>query len=182
MEDATQTDAEEIVESEEESEEESQEKKVSSREEMMAKIVDERELEVISDIIGQEGLEEIEAEESQEEKEEIQQEDPASPVWLKDGTWVTSVKVNGAETIVPFEGLKVSHQKDSASQQRFEEAAAKERWLEGKEAQLRQYVQSLKQKEEASPPPTQGDEPKTDTIFVEVAKEYHQALYEDDAD
>jgi len=178
MDDATQTDAEEVV----ESEEESQEKKVSSREEMMAKIVDERELEVISDIIGQEGLEEIEAEESQEEKEEIQQEDPAPPVWLKDGTWVTSVKVNGAETIVPFEGLKVSHQKDSASQQRFEEAAAKERWLNGKEAQLRQYVQSLKQKEEASPPPTQGDEPKTDTNFVEVAKEYHQALYEDDAD
>jgi len=58
------------------------------------------------------------------------------------------VKVNGAETIVPFEGLKVSHQKDSASQQRFEQAAAKEKWLNGKEAQLRQYVQSLKQKEE----------------------------------
>ena len=179
MDDATQTDAEEVV----EPEEESQEKKVSSREEMMAKIVDERELEVISDIIGQEGLEEIEAEESQEEKEEIQQEDPAPPVWLKDGTWVTSVKVNGAETIVPFEGLKVSHQKDSASQQRFEEAAAKERWLDGKEAQLRQYVQSLKQKEEKENlPETQGDEPKTDTNFVEVAKEYHQALYEDDAD
>ena len=179
MDDATQTDAEEVV----ESEEESQEKKVSSREEMMAKIVDERELEVISDIIGQEGLEEIEAEESQEEKEEIQQEDPAPPVWLKDGTWVTSVKVNGQETIVPFEGLKISHQKDSASQQRFEEAAAKERWLNEKEAQLRQYVQSLKQKEEKENlPETQGDEPKTDTNFVEVAKEYHQALYEDDAD
>ena len=179
MDDATQTDAEKVV----ESEEESQEKKVSSREEMMAKIVDERELEVISDIIGQEGLEEIEAEESQEEKEEIQQEDPAPPVWLKDGTWVTSVKVNGQETIVPFEGLKISHQKDSASQQRFEEAAAKERWLNEKEAQLRQYVQSLKQKEEKENlPETQGDEPKTDTNFVEVAKEYHQALYEDDAD
>ena len=93
-----------------------------------------------------------------------------------------SVKVNGEETIVPFEGLKVSHQKDSASQQRFEQAASKERWLNEKEAQLRQYVQSLKQKEEASPPETQGDEPKTDTNFAEVAKEYHQALYEDDAD
>jgi len=35
---------------------------------------------------------------------------------------------------------------------------------------------------QATPPPTQGDEPKTDTNFTEVAKEYHQALYEDDAD
>ena len=85
MDDATQTDAEKVV----ESEEESQEKKVSSREEMMAKIVDERELEVISDIIGQEGLDEIEAEESQEEKEEIQQEDPAPPVWSVSYTHLT---------------------------------------------------------------------------------------------
>jgi hypothetical protein len=93
------------------------------------------------------------------------------------------VKINGQETIVPFEGLKVSHQKDSASQQRFEQAAAKEKWLNGKEAQLRNYVQGLKQKEkEASPPQTQGDEPKTDTNYTEVVKEYHQALYEDDAD
>ncbi|MCK5671603.1 hypothetical protein KAI10_09480, partial [Candidatus Bathyarchaeota archaeon] len=179
MEDATQTDAEEVVESEEEPRAETLEDKLSAREEMMAKIVDEREIEVLSEVIGEAESIAIESE----EEEEIQHEDPTPPVWLKDGTWVTSVKVNGAETTVPFEGLKVSHQKDAASQQRFEEAANKEKWLNEKEAQLRQYVQSLKQKEkEESPPETQGDEPKTDTNFVEVAKEYHQALYEDDAD
>ena len=178
MEDATQTDAEEVVESEEEPRAETLEDKLSAREEMMAKIVDEREIEVLSEVIGEAESIAIESE----EEEEIQHEDPTPPVWLKDGTWVTSVKVNGAETTVPFEGLKVSHQKDAASQQRFEEAANKEKWLNEKEAQLRQYVQSLKQKEQASPPETQGDEPKTDTNFAEVAKEYHQALYEDDAD
>ena len=179
MEDATQTDAEEVVESEEEPRAETLEQKLSARAEMMAKIVDEREIEVLSEVIGEAESIAIESE----EEEEIQHEDPTPPVWLKDGTWVTSVKVNGAETTVPFEGLKVSHQKDAASQQRFEEAANKEKWLNEKEAQLRQYVQSLKQKEkEESPPETQGDEPKTDTNFAEVAKEYHQALYEDDAD
>ena len=178
MDDATQTDAEEIVESEEEPRAETLEDKLSAREEMMAKIVDEREIEVLSEVVGEAESIAIESE----EEEEIQHEDPTPPVWLKDGTWVTSVKVNGAETTVPFEGLKVSHQKDAASQQRFEQAATKERWLNEKEAQLRQYVQSLKQKEEVSPPETQGDEPKTATNFAEVAKEYHQALYEDDAD
>ena len=178
MVDATQTDAEEEV---VESEEEVQEEKLSPREEMMSKIIEDREAEVLAEVTYHE---ESSTEDVAEETgtEEIQQEDPDSPVWLKDGTWVTSVKVNGQETIIPFEGLKVSHQKDISSQQRFEQAAAKERWLNGKETQLRQYVQSLKQKEEVSPPETQGDEPKNDTNFAEVAKEYHQALYEDDAD
>ena len=178
MDDATQTDAEEVVESEQESQEE-RETPQSQRDKIMSKIVAEREVEVLSEVI--EG-EESEVEEPRVVEEEIQHEDPTPPVWLKDNQWVTSVKVNGQETIVPFEGLKVSHQKDSASQQRFEQAAAKEKWLNGKEAQLRQYVESLKQKEQESLPETQGDEPKTDTNFAEVAKEYHQALYEDDAD
>ena len=39
-------------------------------------------------------------------EEEIQHEDPKSPVWLKDGNWVTSVKVNGEEVEVPFDGSK----------------------------------------------------------------------------
>jgi len=116
------------------------------------------------------------------DEEEIQHEDPTSPVFLKNGQWFTTVKINGAETNVPFEGLKVSHQKDAASQQRFEEAAVKEKWLNQKESQLRSYVQKLQTQKQATPPPTQDDAPKTDTNFTEVAKEYHQALYEDDAE
>ena len=175
MVDATQTDAEEVV--EEIAEEPQKEVVKSARDEIMDKIVEDRELEVFNEIVS---LSEDEAEPVEEAvEEEIQQEDPISPVRFENGAWVTTVKVNGQETTIPFEGLKVSHQKDAASQQRFENAAAKERWLNEKEAQLRQYVTRLKQQETL---PETGDEPKPDTNYTEVVKEYHQALYEDDAD
>ena len=188
MVDATQSDAEEVIEEtleniqEVKKDQEAKEESIKSpRDELMDKIVEDRELEVFSEIVEQqEDLSDTSTEERDEE--EIQQEDPTSPIWLKDGQWFTTVKVNGTETNVPFEGLKVSHQKDAASQQRFEEAAVKEKWLNQKEVQLRSYVQKLQSQQQATPPPTQGDEPKTDTNFTEVAKEYHQALYEDDAD
>ena len=185
MVDATQSDAEEVIEEvvEEVVEEVTEEKQVvkSDREQLMDKIIEDRETEVLSEVTY---LEEQSTEDIVEEvgAEEIQQEDPTSPVWLKDGKWFTTVKVNGTETNVPFEGLKVSHQKDAASQQRFEEAAVKEKWLNQKESQLRSYVQKLQAQPQATPPKTQDEEPKTDTNFTEVAKEYHQALYEDDAE
>ena len=187
MVDATQSDAEEVIEEtlenieELKKDQEAKEESIKSpRDAAMDKIVEDRELEVFSEIVEQrDDLGETSTEERDEE--EIQHEDPTSPVWLKDGKWFTTVKVNGTETNVPFEGLKVSHQKDAASQQRFEEAAVKEKWLNQKESQLRSYVQRL-QTQQATPPQTQDDAPKTDTNFTEVAKEYHQALYEDDAD
>ena len=187
MVDATQVDAEELEETLENMEEvkkdqEAKDESIKSpRDALMDQIVEDRELEVYSEIVEQGG--DLSSEETIEAvEEEIQQEDPISPVWLKDGKWYTNVKVNGTETTVPFEGLKVSHQKDSASQQRFEEAAAKERWLGQKEAQLRQYVQRLQTQQATPPPPTQGEELKPDTHYTELVKEYHQALYEDDAD
>ena len=185
MVDATQVDAEELEETLENQAEIKQDQEAkeasikSPRDAAMERIVEEREIEVFDEIVEQ--ADDLDTSEEVVGEEEIQHEDPISPVFLKNGQWVTTVKVNGAETTVPFEGLKVSHQKDSASQQRFEEAAAKEKWLNQKESQLRSYVQKL-QTQQATPPPTQGDEPKTDTNFTEVAKEYHQALYEDDAD
>ena len=187
MVDATQLDAEELeetllnVEEVKKDQEAKDEATKSPRESLMEQIVEDRELEVFTEIVEQgEDLSDTPTEEVDEE--EIQHEDPISPIWLKDGKWFTTVKVNGTETNVPFEGLKVSHQKDAASQQRFEQAAVKEKWLDQKEVQLRSYVQRLQSQQQATPPPTQGDEPKTDTNFTEVAKEYHQALYEDDAD
>jgi len=186
MVDATQVDAEELEETLENQAEIKQDQEAkeasikSPRDAAMERIVEEREIEVFDEIVEQ--ADDLDTSEEVVGEEEIQHEDPISPVFLKNGQWVTTVKVNGTETTVPFEGLKVSHQKDSASQQRFEEAAAKEKWLNQKESQLRSYVQKLQTQKQATPPPTQGDEPKTDTNFTEVAKEYHQALYEDDAD
>ena len=160
---------------------------VTPREEMMENIAASREIEVLEDIVGEEAVQQM-IEESSEElseegvEEEIQQEDPKSPVWqTNDGQWVTSVKVNGEEVQVPFEGLKTSHQKDVASQRRFEAAAQKERFLQEKEQQLRNYVMQLKAQQ--SSPPQEGEEEVPDTdSYKEKVKEYHQALYEDDAD
>ena len=184
MVDATQTDAEELEETLENMEEvkkdqEAKEASIKSpRDAIMEQIVEDRELEVFSEIVNQaDDMEDESVEEAVEE--EIQQEDPISPVRFENGAWVTTVKVNGQETTVPFEGLKVSHQKDAASQQRFENAAAKERFLNQKEAQLREYVGRLQKR---ATPPEKDDEPKNDTNYTEVVKEYHQALYEDDAD
>jgi len=159
---------------------------VKPREEMMENIAASREIEVLEDIVGEEAvqqmIEESEKETEEEEvEEEIQQEDPKSPVWQSDGQWVTSVKVNGEEVEVPFEGLKTSHQKDAASQKRFEAAAQKERFLQQKEEQLRNYVMQLKEKQ-SSPPQEDEKEVPDDDSYKEKVKEYHQALYEDDAD
>jgi len=187
MVDATQVDAEELEETlenqaEVQKDQEAKEASIKSpRDAAMEQIVEDRELEVFTEIVEQADDLSGTSEEVVDE-EEIQHEDPTSPVFLKNGQWFTTVKINGAETNVPFEGLKVSHQKDAASQQRFEEAAVKEKWLNQKESQLRSYVQKLQTQKQATPPPTQDDAPKTDTNFTEVAKEYHQALYEDDAD
>jgi hypothetical protein len=154
------------------------------RDAMMEEIVATREIDVLEDIVGEEAMEEIveAVTEEPEGKEEIQQEDPSSPVWLKDGNWVTSVKVNGEEVEVPFEGLKTSHQKDAASQQRFQQAAQREKFLAQKEQELRSYAQQLQAHVQKATPPQKDEEPEPDTDYKELVSQYHQALYEDDAD
>ena len=173
MADATPQDAEEVVEEQEQIDHTVQ----RPRDKMMEDIVANRELEVLEDMgevipdIAEEGVE-----------EEIQQEDPKSPVWLKDGNWVTSVKVNGEEVEVPFDGLKTSHQKDAASQQRFERAAERERFLAQKEQELRSYAQQLQARAQQTTPPEEDEKSESDTDYKELVSQYHQALYEDDAD
>ena len=181
--DATQQDAEQVVEEvveEVEEQKEEQEEYVNrkvqgSREDMLKRIVDERESEVMNDMA--EANEDIDDTEEVEEVEEVVEVDESPPVWKHEGQWVTQVKVNGQDVVVPFDGLKSSHQKDVASQQRFQQAAQKERVLAQQEAQLRQYAQSLQQKESA--PST--DEPEDGFDYNKTVEEYHQALYEDNA-
>ena len=174
MVDATPQDAEEVA--EQEPQEEHIDRFVQRpREAMMEKIVETREQDALEDM-GEEIVEETE-EAEEEVAEEIQQEDPSPPVWVQDGNWVTTIKVNGEEQVIPFDNIKASHQKDAASQQRFEQAAAKERWLAQKEKELHDYATSL---QESPPPEEPGEEPDTD--YKSTVSQYHQALYEDDAD
>jgi len=105
------------------------------------------------------------------------------PVWQDNGVWYTTVKVDGDEVSVPFDDLKSSHQKDRASQKRFEEAASYGRQVQEREAQLNQYIQNLQQNEQKQPTTQQDvettvNEP-TDPALI---KQYHDALYEDDAE
>ena len=154
--------------------EESQEEEfLSPREKLMREIVDVREKEEMG--------EEFEA------TEEVEQEEAPvvathAPVWNDDGKWFTKIKVDGEEVSVPFDDLKSSHQKDKASQKRFEDAAAYGRQIQAREEQLNAYVGQLKQQQAArqQPPPTQeaAQEGQDDQDLV---KEYHDALYQDDA-
>ena len=183
--DATHKDAEEVVEevvedspevAEEPAKEHVDRTVQRTRDEMLERIVQEREAE-----FSEQGFEEIEDVEDEEEEEEVvEEEEESPPVWKQNGNWVTKVKVNGQDIIVPFEGLKSSHQKDVASQQRFQQAAERERMLAQREAHLQEYVRQLQEKESA---PSKKDEPvKDDADYRKTVEEYHQALYEDDAE
>ena len=158
---------------EESQEEEKAEEVLSERERVMNEIVDLREKEEMG--------EELEAtEEEEQEVEEVVAQD--APVWSDNGKWFTKIKVDGEEVSVPFDDLKSSHQKDKASQKRFEDAAAYGRQIQAREEQLNAYVGQLKQQQAArqQPPPPQeaAQEGQDDQDLV---KEYHDALYQDDA-
>ena len=105
------------------------------------------------------------------------------PVWQDNGVWYTTVKVDGEEVSVPFDDLKSSHQKDRASQKRFEEAAAYGRQVQERESQLNSYIQNMQQNKQ-NEPTTQQDVEETVNKQLDPAliKQYHDALYEDDAD
>jgi hypothetical protein len=116
---------------------------------------------------------------SEEPKEEVV-EKASSPFWKEDETWYTNVKVDGEDIQVPFDDLKSSHQKDRASQKRFEEAAEYGRRVQEREAQLNAYIQKMQTQQ---PPPKDAEaveEPKEESS--NLIKKYHEALYEDDAD
>jgi|TARA_Y100000034_G_scaffold47423_1_gene58398 type II secretory pathway pseudopilin PulG len=158
----------------EEPQEEKAEEVLSERERVMNEIVDLREQEEMG--------EELEAtEEVEQEQEEVEVVGDA-PIWNESGKWFTKIKVDGEEVSVPFDDLKSSHQKDKASQKRFEDAAAYGRQIQAREEQLNAYVGQLKQQQAArqQPPPTQeaAQEGQDDQDLV---KEYHDALYQDDA-
>ena len=158
---------------EEPQEEEKAEEVLSERERVMNEIVDLREKEEMG--------EELEAtEEEEQEVEEVVAQD--APVWSDDGKWFTKIKVDGEEVSVPFDDLKSSHQKDKASQKRFEDAAAYGRQIQAREEQLNAYVGQLKQQQAArqQPPPTK-EAAEQGHDHESLVKEYHDALYQDDA-
>jgi len=116
---------------------------------------------------------------SKEPKEEVVEED-SSPFWREDDTWYTNVKVDGEDIQVPFDDLKTSHQKDRASQKRFEEAAEYGRRVQEREAQLNAYIQQMQTQQPPSKDAEAVEEPKEESSSL--IKKYHEALYEDDAD
>ena len=160
-------DAEEVTEP-------TEEEYVSEREKAMAAIAvkrDEEFQEEVDEVIASEEPEEIVEKES-------------SPFWKDGDSWYTTVKVDGEDIQVPFDDLKSSHQKDRASQKRFEEAAEYGRKVQEREAQLNAYVQNMQraQQPKKDVPPSQDAVPEVETNDSDLVKQYHQALYEDDAD
>tara|TARA_Y100000310_G_scaffold150767_1_gene150280 strand:+ start:2720 stop:3799 length:1080 start_codon:yes stop_codon:yes gene_type:complete len=150
---------------------------VSEREKAIEALVSKRNEdfeEEVGEVLASEEPEEIE-----EPKEVVKEE--SSPFWKDGESWYTTVKVDGEDIQVPFDDLKSSHQKDRASQKRFEEAAEYGRRVQAREAQLNQYIQQVRQNQQQPPPRgvAKKEEPKVDT---ELIKKYHEALYGDDAD
>ncbi len=115
------------------------------------------------------------------EEEHVEEEVPVevldAPVWHDGQQWVTKVKVNGEDIDVPFDSLKSSHQKDRASQEKFQSAAIKERELMYREQQIQEQLKQLN-----SQPSGQDVEQEEDTSDIEdIVEKYHEALFQDDA-
>jgi len=187
--DATQTDAQEHeiaqgfkdepTEAQEEFKEELSEEELSPREKAMEEVALKR-----NESFEEEVNEEFHSEEAEEVEEEVVVK--PDPVWKEGGDWYTSIKVDGEDIKVPFSDLRSSHQKDRASQKRFEEAAEYGRRVQHREAQLNAYVQQMQQQQQVQrpQPPSQDAEPEQEQPddAKELIKKYHEALYEDDAD
>ena len=154
-------------------------------EDVTQEFVSEREkaIDAIAAKRDEEFQEEIEEDSVSEEPQEIVEQE-ASPFFKDGDSWYTTIKVDGEDIQVPFDDLKASHQKDKASQKRFEEAADYARRVQEREAQLNAYVQQMKQAQVAKPevPPSKDAAPEEGPDNSELIKEYHKALYEDDAD
>ena len=110
-------------------------------------------------------------------EEEVEENAPETPVWHDGEQWLTKIKVNGEEVQVPFDSLKSSHQKDRASQEKFQSAAVKERELLYREQQIQEHLKQLN-----SQPPTKDVEQEEETSDVDdIVEKYHEALFQDDA-
>jgi len=113
----------------------------------------------------------------EEDAEEFIENAPEAPVWHDGKQWVTKIKVNGEEVNVPFDSLKSSHQKDRASQEKFQAAAIKERELLYREQQLQEHIKQLN-----SQPSQQDVEQQEEVSDVDdIVEKYHEALFQDDA-
>ncbi len=180
--DATQPDAAEneieqgFKDESEEAQKEFNEDELSPREKAIEEVVVKR-----NEIFEEEVNEEFSSEEVEEVKEEVISK--PDPVWQEGEDWYTSIKVDGEDIKVPFSDLRSSHQKDRASQKRFEEAAEYGRRVQHREAQLNSYVQRMQQQQQMQPP-SQDAEPEQEQpdYSPELIQQYHEALYEDDAD
>jgi len=109
---------------------------------------------------------------------------PDAPIWHDGDKWMTKIKVDGEEHDVPFNDLQSSHQKDKASQKRFEQAAMYARQLQEKEQQLRGLYEQMQRQQPQ--PPSPGKAPDMEETpsaeDADLIKQYHEALYEDDSD
>ena len=170
--DESQEDQEEF---QEEVQDESSEEELSPREQAIEDLVVKRNEEFESEVNETLSSEEVE--------EVVEKKSSLADVWEEDGTWYTAIKIDGEDIKVPFNDLKSSHQKDRASQKRFEEAAEYGRRVQEREAQLNAYVQKMQQSQQAAPP-SQDAEPEREQPddSPDLIKKYHEALYEDDAD
>ena len=185
--DATQTDAAEneiaqgFKDESEEAQKEFNEDELSPREKAIEEVAVKR-----NEIFEEEVNEEFPSEEVEEVKEEVMAK--PDPVWQEGEDWYTTIKVDGEDIKVPFSDLRSSHQKDRASQKRFEEAAEYGRRVQQREAQLNAYVQEMQQKQNQQvqnvQPPSKDAEPEKEQpdVSPDLIKKYHEALYEDDAD
>ena len=185
--DATQPDAAEkeiaqgFKDESEEAQEEFSEEELSPREQAIEDLVVKRNEEFENEV--NETLSSEEVEEVEEVEEAAEKKPSPVDVWEEDGTWYTAVKVDGQDIKVPFNDLKSSHQKDRASQKRFEEAAEYGRRVQEREAQLNAYVQKMQQSQQAQPPSKDAEpEQEQPDDSPDLIKKYHEALYEDDAD
>ena len=121
------------------------------------------------------------AEEPPQYAEEEEAEKIVSPVWFDGERWLTKVKVDGNEIEVPFDDLQNSHQKDRASQQRFEQAAQYGRQIQSREQQLNAHIQQLQRQQRMAQQPSQDAAEEVEDSS-DLIKKYHEALYEDDSE
>jgi len=188
LEDAIQTGLEEVetIEEVEEVEEvkstaKEEEVELSAREKAMDEIFSAREKQLAEEI-GVD-FEEVDSSEEVEEVKEVEAVSDDSPIWKDGDNWMTTVKVDGEEVNVSFDSLKTSHQKDKASQKRFEEAAGYSRQVQEREQKLNDYIAQMKQQpQDQEPSPSDEATPDESVDKSELVKKYHQALYDDNAE
>jgi len=113
------------------------------------------------------------------ERPSLETESNDSPLNYDGDKWVATIKVDGQELNVPFDDLKSSHQKDKASQKRFEEASKLSRELKLREQQLNSYVKHLHESQQQTP---SLDASARSPDVANVIEQYHEALYDDDSE